>query len=125
MKWGEVKATMAVLFVGGVLAGAVIAALRAFLPRWTMLSILPYSPPMLLLEGLVVLHIAFWLRPLMKLSWFVSGLLLGLFAQSAALFPYDLHTLLPYHWSALITSLGALAGMGLGKTHPSSLPMRL
>ena len=77
---------------------------------------------MLLLEGLGDLHIAFWLRPLMKLPWLVSGWLLGLFAQSAALFPYDLHTLLPYHWSALITSLGALAGNGIRGGAPVITP---
>ncbi len=115
MQWGKVKTTIAVLFVGGILAGTIIAAMRALLPRWTVLAILPYSPPMLILEGLVVLHIAFWLRPLTFGHWALNGLVLGLLAQSAAFIPYDVHSLLPYHWSALITVPAALIGMVLGE----------
>ncbi len=113
--WRTYRFSVAVLFVGGILAGAIIAALRALLPQWTMLSIMPYSPPMLLLEGLVVLHVAFWLRPLTKMHWSLGGVLLGLLAQSAALFPYDIHALLPYHWGSLVALPAAVIGMGLGK----------
>lgn len=115
MQWDKVKATLAILFVGGILAGTIIAAMRSLLPRWTVLAILPYSPPMLILEGLVVVHIAFWLRPLTFGYWALNGLVLGVLAQSAAFIPYDLHSLLPYHWSAMITVPAALVGMALGE----------
>lgn len=118
MKWREVRLAAAVLFVGGVFAGALIAAARAFLPRWTNLALLPYSPPMLVLEGLIVLHIAFWLRPLTVGHWALNGLLLGLMVQIASLFPYDIHTLLSYHWSALITVPAAIVGMALSTNTP-------
>lgn len=113
--WHAYRLSLAAVFVGGVLSGAVIAALRIFLPKWTMLNIMPYSPPMLIIEGLVVVHVGFWLRPLTKGHWIVSGFLLGLIAQVAALFPYDIHTLLPYHWSALLTLPAAMLGMALGE----------
>ncbi|MCS7186891.1 MAG: hypothetical protein RMK89_08070 [Armatimonadota bacterium] len=114
MKWKSLRVNAAVLFVGGVLAGVLIAAMRALLPQWTKLALMPYSPPMLVLEALVVIHVAFWLRPLTVGHWALNGLFLGLMAQIAFLFPYDIHTLLPYHWSALVTILAAPIGMGLG-----------
>ncbi len=116
MRWRSVQLNAAVLFVGGVLAGVLIAAIRTLLPQWTKLAILPYSLPMLILEGLIVVHIAFWLRPLTKVHWAAGGLILGLMAQIASLFPYDIHTLLPYHWSALVTVPAAIIGMALGET---------
>ncbi len=115
VRWQEVRLTAAFLFVGGVLAGVLITAARAFLPKWTNLVLLPYSLPMMVLEGLIVLHIAFWLRPLTVGHWALNGLLLGLMAQIASLFPYDIHTLLPYHWSALVTVPTAMLGMALNR----------
>lgn len=111
--WHAYRLSLAAVFVGGMLSGVVIAALRILLPKWTMLNIMSYSPPMLIIEGLVVLHVGFWLRPLTKGHWIVNGFLLGLVSQVAALFPYDIHTLLPYHWSALLTLPAAMLGMAL------------
>jgi len=115
MRWQSFRSDATVLFVGSVLAGVLIAAIRALLPQWTKLALLPYSPPMLVLEALIVLHVAFWLRPLTVSHWALNGLLLGLMAQIASLFPYDIHTLLPYHWSALVTIPAALIGTWLGR----------
>jgi len=114
MRWQSIRLTLAVSFLGGVLAGVLITAMRALLPQWTKLAVMPYSPPMLTLEALIVVHVAFWLRPLTVGHWALNGLFLGLAAQIASLFPYDLHTLLPYHWSALVTVPAALIGMALG-----------
>ena len=46
----------------------------------------------------------------------MTPLPMGLAAQSAAFFPYDLHTMLPYYWSTLITVPAAWVGMALGET---------
>lgn len=115
MDWQRLKLNATVLFVGGVLAGVLIAAARTLLPHWTKLAILPYSPPMLVLEALIVLHVAFWLRPLTFGHWALNGLLFGLVAQIASLFPYDIHALLPYHWSALVTVPASILGMALSE----------
>ncbi len=106
--------SLTVLFVGSVLGGILITAARALLPQWLRLMIFPYSPPMLVLEALIALHIGFWLRPLVQLPWWLSGALLGLLLQIAHFVPYDLHTLLPYHWSSLVTVPAAVVGMALG-----------
>ncbi len=113
MRWQSFRSDATVLFAGGVLAGVLIAAIRALLPQWTKLALLPYSPPMLILEALIVLHVAFWLCPLTVSHWALNGLLLGLMAQIASLFPYDIHTLLPYHLSALAIVPASLLGMAL------------
>lgn len=115
MRLNEIRLSAVALSVGGILGGALIAAARTLLPKWTSLSLLPYSPPMLILEGLIVVHVAFWLRPLTIGPWALNGLLLGLLAQVASLFPYDIHTLLPYHWSALVTVPAAIIGMALSE----------
>ncbi|MCS7263906.1 MAG: hypothetical protein NZ805_03640 [Armatimonadetes bacterium] len=52
---------------------------------------------MLVLKGLIVVHVAFWFSPLTVRHSVLNGLLIGITAQFASLFPYDIHTLLPYH----------------------------
>lgn len=106
------KRSLAVVFVGGVLSGALIATFRAYLPRFVLAF--PYSPPLLVLEALVVVHVGFWCRGLVGEPWWVWAFALGIAAQIAILFPFDPHILLPYHWSALVTIPGALLGMGVG-----------
>lgn len=113
--WTIWRRALIIACIGGILSGAIIAAIR-FVLAWVLPSMHPYSSPDLLLHALVVLHVAFWLRPLAGEIWWAAGLMLGFVAHlSAWLFPYDAHSLLPYHWSGLTCVPAAFAGMALAE----------
>lgn len=102
------------VLVAGIWNGALIALSRVLLSHY--LSWSPYSLPMLIIEAGVACNVAFWVCPMVGEPKTLWALLLGLFAQSAILFPFHLGHLLPYHWMALVTIPAAWFGMTLGRT---------
>lgn len=114
MKGQEWRQSLLAVFIAGIWSGAIITLLRVLLSHY--FSWLPYSFPMLIVEAGVACNIAFWVRPMVGEPKAVWALLLGLFAQSAALFPFHVGHLLPYHWTALVTVPAAWIGMTLEGT---------
>lgn len=107
------QASITVGVVGGILSGAIGAALQS-----TMLgllgSITPYSGIELLLRSLATLCVGFWLRPVVRRGWALAGIALGgVSAAMVWLLPVDAHFLSPFHWSALTLMPVGLAGMML------------
>lgn len=115
MKGREWRQSFLVVFIAGIWSGAIIALLRVlFLHNF---SWLPYSFPMLIVEAGVACSISFWVSPMFGKPKEIWALLLGLFAQSAVLFPFHLGHLLPYHWTALVTVPPAWLGANLEGIH--------
>jgi hypothetical protein len=121
MKDSSWQQSLLVVCIAGFWIGALVAFCRALLAH--LFSLMPYSLPLLIMEAGIACNVAFWVSPMVHEPKMVWAFLLGLFAQSAILFPFHVGYIfiLPYHWTALVTILGAWIGMTLGSAENHSL----
>jgi len=110
--------SLLVVCIAGFWVGALIAFCRALFAH--LFSLMPYSLPLLIMEAGIACNVTFWVSPMVHEPKMVWAFLLGLFAQSAILFPFHVGYILPYHWTALVTILGAWIGMILASTENRS-----